>query len=62
MDKLEETLAAVASGDLSPTSAARRLKGGEVRYLDEFAVLDSAAPTARASPRSSTPAPRAPTR
>ena len=40
MDDLEKTLAAVASGDLSPTSAARRLKGGEVRYLDEFAVLD----------------------
>jgi NCAIR mutase (PurE)-related protein len=40
MDDLEKTLAAVASGDLSPASAARRLKGGEVRYLDEFAVLD----------------------
>ena len=40
MNKLEETLTAVASGDLSPTSAAQRLKGGEVRYLNEFAVLD----------------------
>ena len=40
MDDLEKTLAAVASGDLSPASAAERLKGGEVRYLDEFAVLD----------------------
>ena len=40
MDELEKTLAAVASGDLSPVSAARRLKAGEVRYLDEFAVLD----------------------
>lgn len=40
MDDLEKTLAAVASGDLSPASAAQRLKGGEVRYLDEFAALD----------------------
>ena len=40
MDDLEKTLAAVASGDLSPASAARRLKAGEVRYLDEFAALD----------------------
>ncbi len=40
MDNLEKTLAAVASGDLSPASAAQRLKGGEVRYLDEFAALD----------------------
>ena len=40
MDDLERTLAAVASGDLSPASAADRLKGGEVRYLDEFAALD----------------------
>ena len=40
MDNLEHTLAAVASGDLSPASAAQRLKGGEVRYLDGFAALD----------------------
>jgi NCAIR mutase (PurE)-related protein len=40
MDKLEETLAAVAKGDLSPASAAGRLRRGEVRYLDEFAALD----------------------
>jgi pyridinium-3,5-biscarboxylic acid mononucleotide synthase len=40
MDELEKTLAAVASGDLSPESAAGRLKRGEVRYLDEFAALD----------------------
>jgi NCAIR mutase (PurE)-related protein len=39
-DELERILDGVASGDLSPASAARRLKGGEVRYLDEFAVLD----------------------
>src|SRR5215211_2355253 len=40
MDDLEKTLAAVASGELSPESAAGRLKRGEVRYLDEFAALD----------------------
>ena len=40
MDELEKTLAAVASGELSPESAAGRLKRGEVRYLDEFAALD----------------------
>jgi NCAIR mutase (PurE)-related protein len=40
MDELEKTLAAVASGALSPKSAAGRLRRGEVRYLDEFAALD----------------------
>jgi NCAIR mutase (PurE)-related protein len=40
MDELEKTLAAVASGELSPESAAGRLKRGEVRYLDGFAALD----------------------
>jgi pyridinium-3,5-biscarboxylic acid mononucleotide synthase len=40
-DKLDEILAAVASGALSPLEAAGRLKDGEVRYLDEFAVLDA---------------------
>ncbi len=40
MDKLEQILAAVAKGDLSLASAAQRLKGGEVRYLDGFAALD----------------------
>ena len=40
MDELEKTLAAVASGQLSPTSAAGHLRRGEVRYLDEFAALD----------------------
>jgi NCAIR mutase (PurE)-related protein len=40
MNELEKTLAAVASGELSPESAAASLKRGEVRYLDEFAALD----------------------
>src|SRR5829696_4363998 len=40
MDELEKTLAAVASGTLSPEEAAGRLKKREVRYLDEFAALD----------------------
>jgi NCAIR mutase (PurE)-related protein len=40
MDELEKTLKAVASGSLSPESAAGRLKKGEVRYLGEFAALD----------------------
>ena len=39
-DELEKILAAVASGALSPPEAAGRLRSGEVRYLDEFAVLD----------------------
>ena len=41
MEDLEKTLKAVASGTLSPASAAERLKSGEVRYLEEFAVLDT---------------------
>lgn len=40
MNKLENILSAVASGDLSPSAAANRLKEGEVRYLDSFAALD----------------------
>src|SRR5918997_342456 len=40
LDNLEEILTAVAGGNLSPTEAAGRLREGEVRYLDEFAVLD----------------------
>jgi pyridinium-3,5-biscarboxylic acid mononucleotide synthase len=40
MDELQRTLAAVASGELSPESAAGRLRRGEVRYLHEFAALD----------------------
>jgi pyridinium-3,5-biscarboxylic acid mononucleotide synthase len=39
-DNLDEILAAVAGGALSPDEAAERLRKGEVRYLDEFAVLD----------------------
>ena len=39
-NELERILDGVASGSLSPSAAAKRLKGGEVRYVDEFAVLD----------------------
>src|SRR5215210_3220160 len=39
-DNLDEILAAVAGGALSPAEAAERLRKGEVRYLDELAVLD----------------------
>jgi NCAIR mutase (PurE)-related protein len=38
--ELDEILAAVAGGALSPSAAAGRLRSGEVRYLDGFAVLD----------------------
>jgi pyridinium-3,5-biscarboxylic acid mononucleotide synthase len=41
LDSLDEILAAVADGTLSPKEAAECLRKGEVRYLDEFAVLDS---------------------
>jgi len=41
LENLEKILAAVANGTLSPLEAAGRLRKGEVRYLDEFAVLDS---------------------
>jgi NCAIR mutase (PurE)-related protein len=40
MRSLDEILRAVADGGLSPSEAAKRLEGSEVRYLDEFAVLD----------------------
>ena len=50
MDDLEKTLAAVASGALSPASAARRLKSGEVRYLGEFAALDLGRATRKGVP------------
>ena len=40
LNNLDKILAAVAGGILSPTEAAERLKRGEVRYLEEFAVLD----------------------
>lgn len=39
-EKLDEILGAVACGALSPSAAATRLRSGEVRYLDELAVLD----------------------
>src|SRR5918997_927562 len=42
--ELEKVLEAVASGALSPSAAAGRLRSKEVRYLDEFAVLDSGEP------------------
>ena len=40
MDHTEKILAAVADGELSIAAAAKRLKSGEVRYLDGFAALD----------------------
>ena len=39
-ERLNEILAAVAGGSLSPKEAVERLRSGEVRYLDEFAALD----------------------
>jgi pyridinium-3,5-biscarboxylic acid mononucleotide synthase len=39
-DNLDEILAAVADGTLSPPEAAENLRSGEVRYLDGLAVLD----------------------
>lgn len=40
MENLEKILAAVADGALSAREAAGRLRTGEVRYLDGFAILD----------------------
>ena len=40
MRHTEEILAAVAEGELSVAAAVKRLEGGAVRYLDEFAALD----------------------
>jgi pyridinium-3,5-biscarboxylic acid mononucleotide synthase len=40
LENLEKLLAAVAGGSLSPKEAAGRLRGGKVRYLEEFAALD----------------------
>ncbi len=40
MDNLNDILDAVAHGTLSPEEAADRLQRGELRYLDELAVLD----------------------
>ena len=50
MDELEKTLAAVASGTISPEKAAERLKKGEVRYLEEFAALDLGRPRRKGVP------------
>jgi pyridinium-3,5-biscarboxylic acid mononucleotide synthase len=50
MDELEKTLAAVASGTLSPKSAAGRLRRGKIRYLDEFAALDLGRSTRKGVP------------
>jgi NCAIR mutase (PurE)-related protein len=50
MNELERTLAAVASGSLSPEKAAGRLTRGEVRYLDEFAALDLGRSTRKGVP------------
>jgi NCAIR mutase (PurE)-related protein len=49
-DELEKILAAVASGSLLPSAAAGRLRSGEVRYVDEFAVLDSGRATRKGVP------------
>ncbi|HET7480297.1 MAG TPA: nickel pincer cofactor biosynthesis protein LarB [Rubrobacteraceae bacterium] len=50
MEKLEEILKAVASGDISPSAAASRLKTMEVRYLDGYAVLDAGRATRKGVP------------
>jgi len=49
-EDLDKTLAAVARGALSPSEAAERLRRGEVRYLDEFAVLDLGRATRKGVP------------
>jgi hypothetical protein len=49
-DELDKILAAVASGTLSPSAAAGRLRSGEVRYLDGFAVLDLGRPARKGVP------------
>jgi pyridinium-3,5-biscarboxylic acid mononucleotide synthase len=49
-DELEKILAAVASGSLLPSAAAGRLRSREVRYVDEFAVLDSGRATRKGVP------------
>lgn len=41
MNDLDKILTAVANGSLPPDEATRLLETGEVRYLDEFAVLDA---------------------
>jgi NCAIR mutase (PurE)-related protein len=41
MDYLEQLLTDLSKGIISPQEAAGKLREGEVRYLDEFAVLDA---------------------
>jgi pyridinium-3,5-biscarboxylic acid mononucleotide synthase len=48
--ELEKILAAVANGALSPSAAAGHLRSGEVRYLEEFAVLDLGRPARKGVP------------
>jgi NCAIR mutase (PurE)-related protein len=50
MENLNEILAAVADGTLSPEEAAECLRRGEVRYLDELAVLDLGRATRKGVP------------
>ena len=50
MDHTQKILAAVAGGELSVDAAAERLKGGAVRYLDEFAALDLGRSTRKGVP------------
>ena len=49
-DELDRILDSVASGSLSPSAAAGRLRNAEVRYLDEFAVLDVGRPARKGVP------------
>ncbi len=50
MDHTQRILTAVAGGELSVDAAAKRLKGGAVRYLDEFAALDLGRSTRKGVP------------
>ncbi|MGF1472204.1 MAG: nickel pincer cofactor biosynthesis protein LarB [Rubrobacteraceae bacterium] len=47
---LERILAAVAGGEISSGAAAERLRAGETRYLDGFAVLDQGRQTRKGVP------------
>src|SRR3712207_9443038 len=49
-DDLDRILEGVASGSLSPSATAQHLRNGEVRYLDEFAVLDVGRPERKGVP------------
>lgn len=50
MKNLNEILNAIADGTLSPEEAAESLRSGEVRYLDELAVLDLGRATRKGVP------------